>query len=63
MIERIRKLREKSLRIKPYITAERAELITEFYKQNLGSTLSAPVMRGRAFQDLLQNKAVCINQA
>lgn len=31
MTERVAKLRERSINTKPFITSERAELVTEFY--------------------------------
>lgn len=61
MKERIRKLREKSLSIKPYITSERARLITEFYKSDVAQRVSFPLKRALAFKYLLENKALCIN--
>ena len=59
--ERIKLLREQSLRITPYITPERALLITEFYKNNYNSTLSIPEQRALAFKYILENKEICIN--
>ncbi len=61
MKERIKKLREQSLGIKPYVTAERAKLITEFYKSGTANKVSSPVRRALAFRYLLENKEVCIN--
>jgi formate C-acetyltransferase len=60
--ERIRKLREQSLGIKPYVTPERAKLITEFYKSDSAHNVSSPVRRALAFKYLLENKAICINE-
>ena len=62
MKERIKKLREQSLSIKPYITPERAKLITEFYKSDTASKVSSPVRRALAFKYLLENKEICINE-
>lgn len=62
MNERIRKLREQSLKVKPSITPERAKLITEFYKNERGKSISIPVQRAMAFHYLLENKQVCINE-
>ncbi len=61
MKERIKKLREQSLGIKPYVTPERAKLITEFYKSDAAEKVSPPVRRALAFRYLLENKEVCIN--
>ncbi len=62
MKERIKKLREQSLSIKPYVTPERAKLITEFYKSDVADKVSSPVRRALAFKYLLENKVVCISE-
>jgi len=62
MNDRIRKLREQSLGIQPYISSERARLITEFYKSDTTNRVSAPVQRALAFKHVLENKAICINE-
>ena len=59
--ERVRKLREQSLNAVEKISAERAMLITEFYKSDEARELSAPVKRAKAFEYLLKNKKICIN--
>ena len=61
MTDRVKKLREQSLTATETITAERAQLITRFYSSREAQGLSAPVLRARAFQYLLRNKAICIN--
>ena len=60
MNERIRKLREESLEARPAISAERARLLTEFYRENASSTLSQPMKRALAFKHLLEHKSVTI---
>jgi formate C-acetyltransferase len=62
MTERVMRLREQSLNATETITAERAELITRFYASRDAQGLSAPVLRARAFEYLLRNKAICINE-
>ncbi len=62
MNERIRKLREQSRETKPSISVERARLITEFYQSDQARGLSTPVARARAFQYILENKAVEFNE-
>ncbi len=62
MNERIRKLREQSRETKPSISVERARLITEFYRSDQARGLSTPVARARAFQYILENKAVEFNE-
>jgi len=57
--DRARRLREKGLDTRACISAERAELITEFYGSVRG--LSVPVCRALAFKYLMENKTVCIN--
>jgi formate C-acetyltransferase len=61
MSERVRRLREQSLNAAETISAERAILITQFYKSEEARELSAPVRRARAFEFLLRNKKICIN--
>lgn len=61
MNERIRRLRRQSVRASPCISPERARLITEFYKSDTASRVSAPVRRALAFKYLLERKRVCIN--
>ena len=62
MNKRIQKLREQSLNIKPYISPERAILMTEFYQSDRAQEVSVPVKRALAFQYLLEKKAICINE-
>jgi len=62
MTERIKKLREKSLNIRPYISPERAKLITEFYKQPANYQYSIPVQRALAFKYILDNKEIFIDE-
>jgi len=59
MIKRVEKLRQESLDTQPYISIERASLVTEAYKRYEG-TVSAPVLRALAFRHLLENKSICI---
>ncbi|MFQ6117355.1 MAG: pyruvate formate lyase family protein, partial [Candidatus Bipolaricaulia bacterium] len=61
MSERVARLREQSLKIKPSISAERAELLTEFYRQDLGP-ISAPVRWALAFRYLMKHKAIYIGE-
>ncbi len=61
MKERIKKLREQSVKTKPSLDPERAILITEFYKSDIANSVSAPVRRALAFKYLLENKTICIN--
>jgi len=60
MNERVTRLRQQSLETEAYISAERAELMTEFYRA-AGKT-SVPVKRALAFKYLLEKKEICINE-
>ncbi len=61
MNERVKKLREQSIEVRPYISTERAELLTEFYKSDVPQRVSVPVCRALSFKHLMENKALCIN--
>jgi len=60
--DRVKKLREQSLNAEEKISAERAVLITQFYMSDEARELSAPVKRAKAFEHLLKNKKICINE-
>jgi trans-4-hydroxy-L-proline dehydratase len=60
MNERIKTLREQSLNAINRISAERALLITEFYKHESSRGLSIPVCRARSFEYILQYKELYI---
>jgi len=61
MNERIKKLRKQSRRAIPYLSLERALLITEFYKKGAAHKYSAPVARAKAYEYILRNKKICFN--
>jgi formate C-acetyltransferase len=61
MTERIKKLREQSINAVNKLSAERAMLVTEFYKSEAARELSTPVKRALCFKYILENKYVCIN--
>jgi len=60
--DRIKKLRAKSVKTRPYITPERAELITAFYKSPVSDQVSAPVRRALAFKYILDKKKIHIDR-
>ena len=62
MKDRVRKMRERSVTAKPYVTPERAVLVTEFYAGE-GATQSAstPVKRALALKFLLEHKQIFID--
>ena len=57
MNERIKKLRTQTLEAKPTISAERARLITEFYKRPETRGLSTPMQHALAFKHIMENKS------
>ncbi len=61
MSERVSCLREESYRAEVSLSTERAELITEFYRENNGK-YSAPVMRARAFEHLCRHQSIYIGE-
>ncbi len=63
MNERVKQLREQSVKTKPYITPERAILVTEFYKSDIAGQLSAPVRRALTLKHLLENKHLYIGES
>ncbi|MFR6016226.1 MAG: trans-4-hydroxy-L-proline dehydratase [Paraclostridium sordellii] len=59
--ERTKKLRKQSLDTQPFITIERARLMTEGYKKYEGS-VEIPVLRALAFKHYMENRTLCINE-
>jgi pyruvate formate-lyase/glycerol dehydratase family glycyl radical enzyme len=59
--DRIKRLRQESIEAKPYITPERAAMLTEFYRSNVASRVSVPVARAMAFKHILDKKELCLN--
>ncbi len=57
--ERVTRLRQQSLEAKPTLSPERAQLMTQAYRQQTG-LMSAPLRRALAFQYLLENKTISI---
>ena len=56
---RVRRLRAQSLEAPATLSAERAQLMTEFYQPEIG-TVSTPVRRALAFQYLMEKKEIFI---
>ena len=63
MNERVKQLKEQSVKTKPYITPERAILVTEFCKSDIAGQLSAPVRRALTLKHLLENKHLYIGES
>lgn len=61
MNDRICALRKQSMRARPTLSAERAALITDFYRSGLAERVSVPVARALAFKYILERKKICIN--
>ncbi len=61
MNERVAKLRKQSVETRPYISTERAELMTDFYESDVPLHESVAVCRALSFRHLMENKTICIN--
>jgi pyruvate formate-lyase/glycerol dehydratase family glycyl radical enzyme len=57
MTERVKRLWQESLAAVPTLSAERAELMTEFYQQH-AELVSVPVRRALAFQYLMEHQTI-----
>src|ERR1019366_9956860 len=58
MTERVARLHQASLDAKPWLSLERAALITEFYRQ--AGPLSPPVLRASALEYVLEHRTIYI---
>ncbi len=61
MTDRIKQLREQSLNAVNALSAERAQLVTAFYKSEMAGQVSIPVMRAMALDFIFGNKTIFIN--
>jgi pyruvate formate-lyase/glycerol dehydratase family glycyl radical enzyme len=61
MTGRTKRLRQESLSAEPAISAERALLLTEFYRENEGRW-SIPVMRAKSFHYLCEKKTIYLGE-
>ncbi|MBU0639296.1 MAG: glycyl radical protein [Planctomycetes bacterium] len=61
MTERVARLRARSLAARPSISAERAQLVTQFYAQHHGKH-SVPVLRALLFKHLCERKTIYIGE-
>jgi len=59
MSDRVKRLREMSVSAKPSLSTERAELVTDYYK-NLATNAAPAVQRARLFAHLMEQKRICI---
>lgn len=60
--ERVRKLRDESLNAEISTSSERAEILTDFYKRGPESDISSPVKRAKAFEHLMENVSLPIEE-
>jgi len=60
MNARIERLRSRSVDTRPYVSSERAELLTAFYKSGEPARHSVPVGRALAFRHLMEHRTICI---
>ena len=61
MNDRIRKLRQQTLDAQPTISAERARLLTDFYKTPEARNTSFALQHALAFKHIMENKRVVFN--
>jgi trans-4-hydroxy-L-proline dehydratase len=59
MTDRVTQLRDCSLNTKPWLSLERARLLTDFYRGN-PTVLSTPVLRARSLEYLMERKTIYI---
>ncbi len=62
MTERVKRLRSQSVGARPYVSAERAELLTDFYESGRTGQVSVPVARALAFQHLMEHRTLYIGE-
>ncbi len=61
MNQRIKTLREQSLKAVNTLSAERALLITKYYSSQQVEGCPTPILRAQAFDYLMSHKSICIN--
>src|ERR1044072_4595435 len=60
MNERVARLRRETIETKPWVSIERARLMTEFYRNDRSA--STPERRARSLQYLMEHKTICIGR-
>ena len=60
MNDRVMRLRRESVETRPYVSTERAELITDFYQSDVVHQVSVPVVRALSLKHLMEHKTVSI---
>lgn len=61
MNKRVQELRRQSVETKPYISSERAELVTDFYESGIAMQVSTPITRALALKHIMEHKTLCVN--
>ncbi len=59
--QRTQRLRQESVSTQPYISLERAQLETAFYRENIGK-YETPVLRALSFQNYMEKRALYIGK-
>ncbi len=62
MTERVKKLRQKSVNTEPYVSSERAELLTEFYRSGVPHRVATPITRALALKYIMEHKKISIDE-
>ena len=62
MNERVKRLRTQSVETRPYISCERAELVTAFYKSGEIEKVSVPVGRALALRYIIENRTIYLGE-
>ncbi len=62
MNERIKQLREQTVNAVNSISAERADLITDFYKKHVNNSEPVTIQRAKAFEYIMLNKQIYISK-
>ena len=60
MNDRVKRLRDQSVSTEPYVSAERARLLTDFCAKEDAKQHPIPIQRALAFQYLLDHQTICI---
>ena len=62
MTDRVQRLRQESVDTRPYLSSERAELLTDFYASGEVEKVSVPVGRALAFRHLMEHRTIAIGR-
>ena len=62
MTDRVRRLRTESVGTRPYVSAERAQLLTDFYRSRTARQVSTPVCRALALAYIMDRRTIYIGE-